>query len=81
MLPKGIGGREEMDWGLDWHMHTVVYGTWYAMTGQWGPAIQHRDLFPIFCGNRYGKIIRKRMDVYIYVQLNHCCTAEIIRTL
>ena len=27
----------------DWHMHTKAYG----MTGQWGPAVQHRELYPI----------------------------------
>ena len=29
----------------DWPMHTVVYG----MTSQWGPAVEHRELYPIFC--------------------------------
>ena len=32
-------------------MHTEVYGT----IGQWGPAIQHREFYPIFCDNLYGK--------------------------
>ena len=28
----------------DWHMHSVLY----RMTGQWGTAVQHRELYPIF---------------------------------
>jgi len=35
----------------DWHMHTAVYG----MIGQWQPAVQHRELHPIFCDNLCGK--------------------------
>ena len=36
----------------DWHMHTEVY----AMTGQWEPAVEYRELYPILyvslCGKR-----------------------------
>ena len=35
----------------DQHMYTEAYG----MTGQRGPAVQHRKLNPIFCDNLYGK--------------------------
>ena len=37
----------------DWHMQTVVYG----MIGQWGPAVEHRELYPeiIYMGKEYGK--------------------------
>ena len=37
----------------DWHMHAIVYG----MDGQWEPAIEHRELYPIFCNKLYGKRI------------------------
>ena len=37
----------------DWHMHTVGD----EMTGQQETAVQHRDLYPVFCDNLYGKII------------------------
>ena len=29
----------------------------YEMTGQWGPAVEHRELYPIFCNNLHGKRI------------------------
>ena len=32
-------------------MHTEVYG----MTGQWGPAVLHRELSPVFCDHLGGK--------------------------
>ena len=50
------GGREGGMDGLgawDWHMHTEVYG----MIGQRGPAIQHKELYPIFHDNLCGKRI------------------------
>ena len=50
------GGREGGMDGLgawDWHMHTEVYG----MIGRWGPAIQHKELYPIFHDNLCGKRI------------------------
>ena len=37
----------------DWHVYTVAYG----MVGYHGPAIEHRELYPIFCDNLYGKRI------------------------
>jgi len=60
-LPKGIGAGEGL--GLwDWHMPTEVYG----MTSQQGPAIQHRELYPIFCDNLMGKEYEKeRMSIYV----------------
>ena len=35
----------------DWHKQTKIYG----MIGQWGPAGQHREPYPIFCDNLCGK--------------------------
>ena len=63
----GWGGGDGLGiW--DWHLHTVVYG----MTGQQGPAVQHREHYPIFCDNLCG-------DICITESLN--CTAEMITTL
>ena len=54
-LQKGAGsgrGRNRLRvW--DWQVHNEVYG----MTGQWGPAVQHGKLYPIFCGDLCGKRI------------------------
>ena len=35
----------------DWPMNIEVYG----ITGQQGPTNQHRELYPMFCDNQYGK--------------------------
>ena len=69
MVTKGDRwGRDRL--GVqDWHMHTEVYG----MTGQEAPAIQHRELYLIFCDNFCGK----RTDVCICKTESLCCTAEI----
>ena len=64
-------------WGWDCHMHTEVYG----MTGQQEPAVQHRELYTIFFDNRYGKKIRKSMDMCICRTESLCGAAEIITTL
>ena len=52
MVTKGdrcrVGGR---DWGFGWHMLPEVYG----MIAHWGPAVQHRELYPAFYGNLLGK--------------------------
>ena len=51
-LPKGAGcGGGLGVW--DWHMHTEVY----EMIGQWGPSVEHRELYQIFCDNQCGKRI------------------------
>ena len=59
MVTKWDRWRGVMDWGCwGWQVHTVVYG----MTGQRGPAIDHKELYLIFRDNLYGKRIRKRMN-------------------
>ena len=47
------------------------------MIGQWGPAVQHREHYPIFYDNLCGKKIYKRMDMNICTTESLCCTAEI----
>ena len=44
----GVGDGEG---GCDWHVHTEVYGR----TGQRGPALEHRELHPVFCDHLCGK--------------------------
>ena len=49
MVTKGDRwiGRDRLGvW--DWHIHTEVYG----MIGQLGPAVEHREHYPIFCEKR-----------------------------
>ena len=41
----------------------------------------HRELYPIFCDNLYGKRIWKGMDVYICIIRSLYYTAEIVTTL
>ena len=36
-----------------WRIHFIAYG----MDGQWGPAVQHRELYSIVCNDLYGKRI------------------------
>ena len=50
---------------------------WNEMIGQQGPAVEHRELYPVFCGHLCGKRIRKRMDVCTE---SLCCPAEMITT-
>ena len=35
------GRRRDGWWVWDWHMHTTVLG----VDGQWGPAVQHSELY------------------------------------
>ena len=49
----------------DWHVHTVEYGK----IGQWGPAVQNREFYPIFCDNLNGKESEKEW-MCGHVQLN-----------
>ena len=75
MVTKGDRRRERWTGVGDWHTHTVVYG----MTGQWGPAEQHRKLYPIFYNNLEQML--KTMDVCVGTTESLCCIAEIITTL
>lgn len=43
-------------------MDTEVNG----MIGQRGPAVGHRECYPVFCDPLCGKRIWKRMDVHMY---------------
>ena len=45
-----------------WRMNTIVY----RMDGKQGPAVQHKELCPIFCDDRYGKKYEKEYT-YLYV--------------
>ena len=47
------GGGRGMDWGLRLAYAQEVYG----IIGQWRPAVQHRELYPIFYDNLCGKRI------------------------
>ena len=49
------------------HISDIRYTVVYGMTDQWGCDVQHKELYLIFCNNLYGKRIRKRMDVCIYI--------------
>ena len=47
---KGLGvGRDGLGF-WEWPRHTFVYGT----DGQWGLAVQHREIYWIFRDNLYG---------------------------
>ena len=61
----------------DWHMHTEVYG----MTGQKGPAVQHRELYPVFCDALCGERVWERTGVCARIAESVCCTGEINTTL
>ena len=58
-------------------MHTVIYG----MTGQQGPALQQRELQPIFCDNLHRKESEKKPDVCTCITASLRWGAEIITTL
>ena len=54
-----VGGGARMDWGLG-----LAYAHWSVwIIDQHGPAIQHGELYSVFCDNLCVKIIWKRMDV------------------
>ena len=48
---RGRNGEKDGLGVWDRHMHTGVCG----MIGQWGPAVEHSELYPIFCYNLCGK--------------------------
>ena len=66
-----------MDWGFGiWYIHAEVNG----IIGPRGPPVQHRELYPVFCDNLYGKRIRVN-GMGIFMTGSLCCTAEIITVL
>ena len=42
-------------------MHTDVYG----IIGHWGPAVQHRELYSVFCG-MWEKNLKENGCIYMY---------------
>ena len=55
-----------VDWGFAYH--AVAYG----MIGQRGPAAQHRELYPVFGDNLYGKGFGERMNMCICMTGSLC---------
>ena len=58
-------GGEGMDGAWVWHMHSEVYG----MTGQWGPAVEHREHPPanILWSSMWEKNLKEKGCVYVCV--------------
>ena len=59
------GDRWGEGWTVVWdgHTHTELYG----MVGQQGPAVQHRELSPIFYDHSHGKKnLKKNGCLYMY---------------
>ena len=55
----------------------------FAVNKQWGPAVQHRELYLITCGmmeDNDGRQCKKK-NVCICITESLCCTVEIDRTL
>ena len=76
-LPKGTGGWKDGMGIWDWHMRPVVYG----MTGQQGPAVLHRELYPVFCDKSMQEKNVKENRLCTCITDSLCCTAETITTL
>ena len=51
---------------LDWHGYTAVYG----MDGQQGSAVQHREIYSVFCDHRHGS------GHVMCITESLCCTVE-----
>ena len=49
----------------------------YKIDNRWEPAVKHRELYLVLCGDLSGKEIWKRGDTCVYVADWLCCTAEI----
>ena len=62
-----------------WDCH--VYTMLYAMTGQQGPTVEHRELYPIFCDHLDGERNWRRTGVCTCVTASLCCTAEMNTTI
>ena len=66
-----------MDGGWDWPVQTEVCG----MTGQWGPAVQRKDLYPGFWGGLCRKRVGGRMGMGMCTPGSLCCAAGMIAAL
>ena len=61
-FPKGTGSGRNGLGVWDWHMHAEARG----MIGQRGPAVKHREFYPIFGDHLWGKNLRENRRVYMY---------------
>ena len=74
---QGGGGRSGMDWEFGVSGWKLFHLEWIK---QWGPTVQHRELYPITCDRTWWKVVWEKE--YVCVWLSHfCCTAEIGTTL
>ena len=71
-------------WGWGWWtggLGLVTHMEIHEKIGQRGPAIEHRELDPVFCDNLCGKRTWKRMGVFTCITELTCCIEEIISSL
>ena len=57
----------EKGWIGGLRLHTIKYG----MNGQRGPAVPHRELYPILCDNLYMGKEPEREWMCVHVKLHH----------
>ena len=83
LAKRTVVGRDGLGvW--DWHMPRKVYG----MSGQWGLAVEHSELYPIFCDNLCGKeserewtCVREELKNFVVHQkLSQHCKSIIFRS-
>ena len=66
--------------GMDVKFGTSRCKLAFGMDKQWGPTVQHRELYPIcWVGNMMEDIMKKKVHICMTGSL--CCTTEIEETL
>ena len=75
LIIAGKGRESYQVW--DGHVHTAIF----KMDNQQGPAVQHMELWSMFCGSLHGRGVWGRVDTGICVAESLCCSPEGITAL
>ena len=74
LVPRGKDGGRDSRGVWDGHGHTAVFN----MENQQGPAVQHRELWPVTCGSLGGRGVWGRRDPCVCVAESLCCPPETV---
>ena len=79
-----LGGRGS---GMDWESEVSRWKLAFVVDGQWDPAVEHRELYPVTCDGSGWKImwekecIHTHTHTHTYISGSLFCTEDIDRTL
>ena len=66
-------GMEQWDELGDWDWHIYTIDTRYKIDNYWEPTIQHKEPYPMLCGDLHRKEIQGKGGIYMLCMVDSLC--------